>query len=40
MALGGPEALATYEAGMQEAFDCNLKGHLGTETGDAPEIRV
>ena len=39
-ALGNADGLARYEAGMQQAFECKLKGHLGYEEGDLQEMRV
>ena len=39
-ALGSPEGLSRYEAGMQKTFECKLKGRLGMGDGDCKEMRV
>ena len=39
-AIGSPEALDKYEAGMQRSFDCKLKGRLGLGPEDCKEMRV
>ena len=39
-AVGSPEALDKYEAGMQQSFDCKLKGRLGLDPEDCKEMRV
>ena len=39
-AVGTPESLDKYEAGMQETFECKLKGRLGAEPDDCKEMRV
>ena len=39
-ALGTASALDKYEKGMQESFECKLKGRLGTDKEDAKEMRV
>ena len=39
-ALGTAEGLDAYEKGMQEAFECKLKGRLGTGANDCKEMRV
>ena len=39
-ALGTSEGLDAYEKGMQEAFECKLKGRLGTDENDCKEMRV
>ena len=39
-ALGTSEGLDAYEKGMQEAFECKLKGRLGTAENDCKEMRV
>ena len=39
-ALGTPEGLDLYEAGMCKAFECKLKGRLGRGEGDLKEMRV
>ena len=39
-ALGTPEELTMYEKGMQEVFECKLKGRLGTGPEDCKEMRV
>ena len=38
--LGVAASLDTYEADMQKAFECNLKGRLGTEKDDEKQMRV
>ena len=39
-ALGTPEALSKYEAGMMKSFECKLKGRLGTGKDDLKQMRV
>ena len=39
-ALGTPEGLDLYEAGMCKAFECKLKGRLGRGDNDLKEMRV
>ena len=39
-ALGTPEGLNHYEAGMCKSFECKLKGRLGRKSGDLKEMRV
>ena len=39
-ALGTSDALDRYEKGMQEVFECKLKGRLGTGKDDLKEMRV
>ena len=39
-ALGTPEGLDLYEAGMCKAFECKLKGRLGRRDSDLKEMRV
>ena len=39
-ALGTPDGLDKYEQGMAEAFECKLKGRLGTGDDDCREMRV
>ena len=39
-ALGTPEGLDKYEAGMLKAFECKLKGRLGRADSDLKEMRV
>ena len=39
-ALGTPEGLNQYEAGMCQAFECKLKGRLGRGENDLKEMRV
>ena len=39
-ALGTPEALTKYEAGMMKSFECKIKGRLGTGKDDLKEMRV
>lgn len=39
-ALGTPEGLNHYEAGMCKPFECKLKGRLGRKSEDLKEMRV
>lgn len=39
-AVGSPEALDKYEKGMQQTFECKLKGRLGVRPDDCKEMRV
>ena len=39
-AVGTPESLDKYETGMQQTFECKLKGRLGVEPDDCKEMRV
>ena len=37
-ALGTDESLNLYEAGLQKAFECKIRGRLGTDKKDDKEI--
>ena len=39
-ALGTPQSLDLYEAGMCKAFECKLKGRLGRRDSDLKEMRM
>ena len=39
-ALGTPEALDVYERGLQQHFDCKLRGRLGEHPSDLNAMRV
>ena len=39
-ALGTDEALNLYEEGLKKAFECKIRGRLGTDKGDMKEIRI
>ena len=39
-AVGSPDALDKFEAGMQTSFECKLKGRLGVRPNDCKEMRV
>ena len=39
-ALGTPEMLDLYERGLQQSFDCKLRGRIGEDPVDLKEVRV